>query len=265
MRTYAFTHIGQRTENQDRMKVLRSPGGDEFLLTVADGLGGHAGGALAAQTVIETAERCWSSRSKNADAESFLRRLVNACHAAVNRAGEAAEMEPRSTLAALLGRGPEIVSVHAGDSRVMQLSNKGLVKRTLDHSIAQLNVLRGVIAEEQLATHPDQKKLFSHIGGAEAPEVEYEQWDPAEGARFAVCSDGFWEIFPPDEILAVFAASDPLGAIEERFARKLERMKNHDNTTAILAEVSASRRLRSWFRLGALCGRALAFAALLTA
>ncbi len=262
MKTYAFTHVGQRDENQDRLKVLRSPGGDEFLLAVADGLGGHAGGALAAQTVIETVERCWNSRSEDADAESFLRRLIGDCHAAVNRAGAAAGLEPRSTLAALHGRGPQIASVHAGDSRVMQLSGTGLVKRTFDHSLAQLNVLRGVIAEEELATHPDQKKLFAHLGGAEAPDAEYELWDPARGARFVVCSDGFWEIFPPDEILALFAASDPQAAVEGRFAEKLERMKEHDNTTAILAEVAAPRRRRSRFQLGALRRRAFVFAAL---
>ncbi len=262
MKAYAFTHVGQRDENQDRLTVLRSPGGDEFLLAVADGLGGHAGGALAAQTVIETVERCWNSRSEDADAENFLRRLVGDCHAAVNRAGKDAGLEPRSTLAALLGRGSALVSVHAGDSRVMQLSDTGLVKRTFDHSLGRLNVLRGVIAEEELATHPDQKKLFSHLGGNETPDAEYERWDPVQGARFVVCSDGFWEIFPPDEILAVFAASDPQAAIERRFAEKLGGLKEHDNTTAILAKVAAPRRLRSRFKLGALRRRAFVFAAL---
>ena len=236
MRTYEFTHVGQRTENQDRMKVLRSPEEDEFLLVVADGLGGHAGGGLAAQTVIESAERCWNSRREDSDAESFLRRLVNECHAAVNKAGEAPGVEPRSTLAALLGRGPELASVHAGDSRVMQFSDRGLARRTLDHSIAQLDVLRGVIAEEELANHPDQKKLFAHIGGEEAPDAEYKRWDPSKGARFVVCSDGFWEIFPPDEILSIFAAPEPLTAVERRFAEKLEHREGCDNTTAILAD-----------------------------
>ena len=248
MKTYAFTHIGRRDENQDRLKVLRSPGGDEFLLAVADGLGGHAGGALAAQTVIAAAERCWSARSGDADGESFLRRLVGECHAAVNEAGAAAGLEPLSTLAALLGRGAEIASVHAGDSRVMQLSDTGLVKRTFDHSLAQLNALRGLIAEEDIATHPDQKKLFSHLGGKETPDAEYERWDLAEGARFVVCSDGFWEIFPPAEILALFAAPDPRAAIERSFAEKLESLEEHDNTTAILAEVCAARRPKSWFK-----------------
>ena len=252
MTAHGFTHTGQRCENQDRMKVLRSPGGDAFLLVVADGLGGHRGGALAAQTVVETAERCWNSRSEDLDAECFLTDLVRECHAAVNRAGHEPGLDPRSTLVALLGRGAEVTSIHAGDSRVMQFSGTGLARRTLDHSIPQLNVLRGVIAEEALATHPDQKKLFTQIGGKDAPEAQIERWDLVEGRRFAVCSDGFWEIFSPNEILAVFESSNPGRELEARFADKLERLQRHDNTTAILAEVAAPRRRRRWFVMGAL-------------
>ena len=249
---HEFTHIGQRRENQDRMKVLRSLGGDAFLLLVADGLGGHRGGALAAQTVVETAERCWNARSEDRDAEGFLTDLVRECHAAVNRAGDEPGLDPRSTLVALLRRGAEVTSIHVGDSRVMQFSGTGLARRTLDHSIAQLNVLRGVITEEELATHPDQNKLFTQIGGQDAPEAQVERWDLAEGRWFAVCSDGFWEVFSPDEILAVFASPDPGRELEERFAEKLERLQRHDNTTAILAEVAAPRRNRRWWVIGAL-------------
>lgn len=259
MKTYSFTHVGRREENQDRLKVLQSADGGEFLLAVADGLGGHSGGALAAQTIVETVERCWESRGADADGESFLRRLTSECHAAVNKAGEAAGLEPRSTLAALHGRGGEIVSVHAGDSRVIQFSGTGKAKRTFDHSIAQLNVLRGLTAEEDMATHPDQKKLFCHLGGEETPDAEYEHWDPAQGVRFVICSDGFWEVFPPDEIVALFAEADPAAAMERRFAEKLERLPKHDNTTAILAEIPAPRRRKSWF------GRILPRAALASA
>ena len=119
MTVHEFTHGGQRCENQDRMKVLRSPDGDAFLLVVADGLGGHRGGALAAQTVVDTAERCWNARREDRDAEGFLTDLVRECHAAVNRAGDEPELDPRSTLVALLWRGAEVTSIHVGDSRAM--------------------------------------------------------------------------------------------------------------------------------------------------
>lgn len=247
IKLHEFTHIGQRSENQDRLKILRSPDNDEILLVVADGLGGHRGGALAARTVVETAESCWNSRPADLDAEPFLNGLVRQCHDAVSKAGDEQSLDPLSTLAALLVRGGNVTSIHVGDSRVMQFSETGLSRRTLDHSLAQLDVLRGVITEEEMATHPDQARLFSVVGGEDAPEAPIEHWNLEDGRRFVVCSDGFWEIFSPREILEVFAATHPRHELEARFSKKLDRLRGHDNTTAILAEVAAPKR--RWRRL----------------
>ena len=247
---YEFTHIGHRSENQDRMKVFRSPEKNESLLLVADGLGGHSGGRLAAQTIVRVADHCWESRKQNQNAEDFLEDLVRKCHAAVNRVGKELGLDPRSTLAALLVQGSEITTIHAGDSRVIQFSDARLVKRTLDHSIGQLNVLRGVISEEELATHPDQTKLITQIGGEEIPDAEVEHWNPAEGRDFVLCTDGFWEIFSPDEILAVFASPDPMRDLNARYSAKFARLRRHDNTTAILASIVAPKRPRQHFIIG---------------
>ena len=234
------------------MKIFRTPGQDSFLAVVADGLGGHSGGSLAAQTVVETAGRYWKSRPPGPNREEFLIDLTQECHAAVNRAAEESGLDPRSTLAALLVSGAEIVSIHAGDSRVMQFSATELVGRTLDHSIAQLNVLRGAITEEELATHPDQNKLFMQIGGKDLPDAQVEHWNLAEGRRFVVCSDGFWEIFSPEEIHLIFASPDPERELEERISEKLRRLRRHDNTTAILVEFPAPRRHTHGYLIGAL-------------
>lgn len=241
-----FTHIGQGEENQDRVRVLTSQDGDASLLVLADGLGGHSGAALGAETVVETADRLWGERAGSSDDEEFLRKLALESHAAVNRIGHEHGKDSRSTLAALLLNGSEAVSVHAGDSRVMQLSGDRMVKRTLDHSIGQLSVLRGAITEEQLATHPDQKKLFAHIGGEAEPDFEINRWNLNEGGRFVVCSDGFWEVFPVDEIHTLFEAADPIRELGTRLEEKLARMEGHDNTSAILAEVHPLPRA-TWY------------------
>lgn len=237
---HGFTDIGQRDENQDRMKTLVGDDGNECLLVVADGLGGHTGGSLAAETVVGVAELLWQQRDQYESSESFLRELVRRSHAEVNRVGQDSGLDPRSTLVALLIRGSAALSIHAGDSRVIQFDGDRFVKRTIDHSIGQLNVLRGLISEDQLATHPDQRKLFSHIGGEDRPDVEIDHWDCDKGKRFAVCSDGFWEVFSHAEIAALFDAADPGREMERSLTRKLARLDRHDNTTAVLAEVQAS-------------------------
>lgn len=243
--THCFSHIGQRDENQDRLTVLESSGDGPCLLVVADGLGGHAGGSLAAETVVATAKRCWRSRYPEQSPEGFLKLLLRECHNAVRRAGREQALDPHSTIAALLLQDGQAISIHAGDSRVMQYSEKAFVDRTLDHSVAQLHAMRGAIADDEIAQHPDQNKLFAQVGGPSVPEPEIKRWDLSEGRRFVLCSDGFWEIFRHDDIVELFASDDPEAEMKRRFETKLKQLKRHDNTTAILAEVpesSVSRR-----------------------
>ena len=265
--THTFSHIGQRDQNQDRVAVLESPHDGSRLFVVADGLGGHTGGLLAAETVVSTAERCWrvycpktaehtpqagldiqqespqSSASSRQSPETFLKFLVRECHDAVRRAGRAQGLDPHSTIAALLLQDGEATSVHAGDSRVMQYSERSFVDRTLDHSIAQLHALRGMITDDEIADHPDQNKLFAQVGGPAAPEAEIKRWDLSEGRRFVLCSDGFWEIFRHEEIIELFVSDDPETELKDRFERKLRQLEHHDNTTAILAGVAPGEAL----------------------
>ena len=239
--THFFSHIGQRGENQDRFAILESPGDGSRLLVVADGLGGHTGGSLAAETVVATAERYWRSRNAEQSPEEFLKVLVRECHNAVRGAAWEQALDPHSTIAALLLLEGQAISVHAGDSRVMQYSENSFVDRTLDHSVAQLHALRGTIADDEIAQHPDQNKLFAHVGGPTAPESEIKRWDLAAGRRFVLCSDGFWEIFRHDEIVELFASDDPEAELRDRFETKLKQLTRHDNTTAILAKIPESR------------------------
>ena len=166
----------------------------------------------------------------------------------MNAAGQQFGQEPKTTLAALLIERGGATSVHAGDSRVIQFSGDSLVSRTVDHSIGQLNVLRGKITESELATHPDQKKLFSHLGGESNPDLEFKRWKVTEGRRFVVCSDGFWEVFPPEQMPELFESADPEREVMTLFSKKLETLNNHDNATAVLVDIS--RALSSvWYWL----------------
>ena len=235
--THGFSHIGQRDENQDRLAILESPDDGSRLLVVADGLGGHTGGLLAAETIVATAERCWCSHYPEQSPDGFLKLLVRECHNAVRRAGREQGLDAHSTIAALLLQDGQAISVHVGDSRVMQYSERSFIDRTLDHSVAQLHALRGIISDDEIAEHPDQNKLFAQIGGPTAPQPEIKRWDLSEGRRFVLCSDGFWGIFRHDEIVRLLMSDDPEAELKHRFEHKLRQLKHHDNTTAILAEV----------------------------
>ena len=235
MAVYTISHVGQRDENQDRFAVLEPADGDSWLFVVADGLGGHSDGALAAQLVVDTAARMWPPRL--ADPERILHGLVLECHAAVRRFGEERDLDTRATVAALLVSNTRVTSIHVGDSRVMQYSERSFVGRSSDHSVAQSLVSRAELSEKEMAGHPAQARLLSSVGGPPEPAAEVTGWDLAAGMRFVVCSDGFWSIFTHDEVLRALGSDDPGAAIGEQLESKLHDLQDHDNCTAILIDM----------------------------
>ena len=245
----AVTHIGGRSENQDAHRVFNDADTGECLVVVADGLGGQGdGGGLAARTAIDSAAALWAGRRDRPPAD-LLEALVMQAHEDILHA--AAGADAQTTLAALYIGRRAIVSVHAGDSRVSQFARDGFVKRTLDHSMAQIQVLRGKLKESEMASSPSQSRLITSLGGPERPEYEISEWSIGEGERFVVCSDGFWEIFTPDEQAALLNAQELQSALDAALKAKLDTVAdNHDNTTAVLLRV-ALPPLRRWLFPGA--------------
>lgn len=248
--TAAFTHIGQRNENQDRYCVLTNPDND-LLVIVADGMGGHKGGSFASQAIIDAASQLWSKFNSRQPIEKFLNDLVTVCQAAVLDKGQEQELSPLSTLAALYiyHNQTKAISIHAGDSRIMQFSESEFITQTIDHSLAQLQVLQGKISQQEVASHPDQNKLISYIGGDTSPDAEITHWNLAKGKRFVVCSDGFWEIFSLADVLKLYQdSSSDAGssnhssletAISKLFMEKLDELSQHDNTTVVMLELES--------------------------
>jgi len=230
----SFSDIGGRKENQDRaITFFDSDSGDAFVV-VADGMGGHRGGALAAETIIKTAEQCWNKHTSPVDIESFLHDFVKQAHAAINKAGVEQKLSPRSTLAALWLNDKQAVSIHVGDSRIIQLNDQGLVQRSIDHSIVQLLVLQGKITEAEMATHPDQSKMTTSMGGDDKPEPEITHWSLDKGKYFIVCSDGFWEITSYEQMQAILSADDLEANLTKSSRKSIGRAADdHDNTTSV--------------------------------
>ena len=235
---FSATHVGHRQENQDNFKVFSNPSGGEYLLVVADGMGGHRGGRIASRSVIEASEACWSERHERADHTVFLQNFVERAHQAINSAAEnTPDTNPKSTVAALFIRDGKAVSVHAGDSRIIQFTNHQYVKRTLDHSVVQLQVLDGKVAEADMATHPDQNKLTNNLGGDLVTEPEFETWPLSGNDLFVVCSDGFWELFDTENMIKALAPITSNQKLQNLINEKMAVLSNHDNTTVIVAAV----------------------------
>jgi serine/threonine protein phosphatase PrpC len=192
--------IGGRSEQQDCLEMLSSESGDTHLVVVADGMGGHRDGALAARTVIETARRHFNI-GQISDPRSFLQGLCLKSHQGISDLGGNELRSPGSTCVLLYLKGPEAYWAHVGDSRLYQFRNGKLLNRTQDHSVAQLMVAQGRLRETDVATSALQNQLYMRLGGNESPEPDFGASEVEAGDIFMLCSDGFWSSVEPQEVV----------------------------------------------------------------
>ncbi|MEJ2668926.1 MAG: serine/threonine-protein phosphatase [Gammaproteobacteria bacterium] len=242
-RAYGFSHIGHRSENQDRFRIFDSWREDESLLiVVADGMGGHNGGSLAAEAVISAADAHWAHRNRYNSMRDFLNELVEVTQEAVLQieVGEHHDLEPHTTVVALYIQKDQALSMHIGDSRVMQYRNNTFVKRTTDHTLTELLFLRGKITEDEMATHPDQNKLSSCLGSNGHTNPDFNEWDISTACSFVICTDGFWELWPKDIIAMFIDQLNTADDLQQRVMAALHEYPRHDNTTAVILHVDNS-------------------------
>jgi serine/threonine protein phosphatase PrpC len=193
--------IGGRSEQQDCLEVLSSDTGDSHLVVVADGMGGHRDGALAARLVIETARRHFNA-GRPFDPRTFLAKLCLDAHREISRLGAAEARSPGSTCVALYLDGPEAYWAHVGDSRLYHFRKGKLINQTEDHSVAQLMVSQGRLTRSDAAVSALQNQLYMRLGGNERPDPEFGASEVEAEDIFMLCSDGFWSSVEPQEALA---------------------------------------------------------------
>jgi PPM family protein phosphatase len=197
-------HIGGRNEQQDNVAIFSTDNGKTHLLVVADGMGGHQGGRLASQTVIKSAQQAfekYQSGQKITSPPKFLQYICELAHDNINQLEKQYGFSPHSTCVLLYIHNQKAWWAHVGDSRLYHFRHKKLLLRTKDQSVVQLFVDLGRITEEEMATHPDQGRLLSGLGGKEPVKPEFDQAIVRPGDSFVLCSDGFWEHVSPPKMI----------------------------------------------------------------
>jgi len=232
-------HIGGRTEQQDRTLILSAPTQQRHLLVLADGMGGHSGGALAAQAVIDSAQTLWATTGQGHTVPhppGLLWQVCSSAHAAIQALGVRLNLDPHSTCVVLYLDGAQGWFSHLGDSRLYHFRGTQLQYRSKDHSLVQMLVDMGRVNEEDMGSHAEQGCLLKGLGGPQALELDYQQLFIQPGDRLLLCSDGFWERIRPAEMLAYMQRSDLAQALSELVALAVTRGgRNSDNVSVAVA------------------------------
>src|SRR4051812_4242117 len=186
--------LGARRTNQDRVAHWASR--EALLIVVADGMGGHLHGEIAAEIAVEALGRAFAQEAtpRVAQPADFLVRGIAFAHETILREAERRELSeaPRTTVVACLVQGGFAYWGHIGDSRLYLLRNGRIHARTRDHSIVQHLVDTGRIREEAVAFHPERNRILQCLGGVQPPRVETGTERLAKDDIVLLCSDGLW-------------------------------------------------------------------------
>jgi serine/threonine protein phosphatase PrpC len=229
------SHIGNRKYNQDRVAYAYSQ--DTLLLVLADGMGGHLHGDVAAALVMDTFVTAFASQIKPLDPKEFLSGTMRAAHQRIMELPHHEEGNfPGTTCVAALIQDGKVYWGHAGDSRLYLLRHGRVLARTLDHSMVQMWLELGVIDEEEARTHPKRNQITNCLGGVEDLfSIELgEPIDLHSGDVVLMCSDGLCGPLVDKELLSAFA-KDPVDvALDKLIVRALLLEKGRaDNVTGI--------------------------------
>jgi serine/threonine protein phosphatase PrpC len=228
----AATHAGAvRRLNED--SFLDNPG--IGLWVVADGVGGHARGDYASQTLVAALSSIGRQESA-LDLLTAVRHQVATVNANLRAFAENEGVDlSATTMAALLCFGRHYAVVWAGDSRVYLLRDSQLRQLTRDHTMVQELLEIGAISSEEALHHPQRNVVTRAVGAGSELELETVKDRLQPGDVFLLCSDGLGKVVADDEIAAMLQHV-PAAAVPGRLIDQALERGSPDNVTVVLVE-----------------------------
>jgi len=229
---YQISRQGGRERNEDRMGYAYTR--ESGLFVLADGMGGHPEGAMAAQLALQTLSAYFQKAANPTVREvpEFLSSALMAAHHQIIRYAAEKGMLDTPLVAAVMERG-HIHWVHCGDSRLYIVRDGQLLTRTRDHSYMEQQQHLGRATE-----HINRNILFTCLGSPAKPV--YDLSGPVQlmqGDRVLLCSDGLWGTVEDDEIVNELTAHPLEQAIPELVETALRRGGARcDNVTVLAME-----------------------------
>ena len=222
-----------REENQDRMTGDLGPFGPFYI--VADGMGGHKGGALAAQLAVQELTRQIKQATATESVEQVIQAAFKKANETIYQKGHAGDPEVNgmgTTAVLLLISGRVARLAHVGDSRAYLYRDSVLKQLTTDHTMVQRMVEAGMLKPEDAADHPNASILERAIGTHESVEVDIaKEFSLQDGDAILLCSDGLSGYVTNQEIESALRSPSTSQEITTRLVNLALEKGGRDNVT----------------------------------
>ncbi|APR04718.1 PP2C family protein-serine/threonine phosphatase [Thauera chlorobenzoica] len=234
--TCVALHGGDRAEQQDRVGLFPHPKRSGMLLAVlADGMGGHSGGAMAAEQVLIRARQNFETYAPRYETpDSLLASVIDEAHLVIKLTRFTSEQDPHSTAVVFLLQQGKAYWAHCGDSRLYHFRGPSLLSRSADHSLVGELQRKGRLDAADALWHPRRNVLLSCLGSERAPRIEQGREEtPLAGDVFLLCSDGLWAYFSDAELGATLHELPPRAAAERLIGLARERARGSGDNLSL--------------------------------
>ncbi len=241
MQAVALTNQGlERSRNED--SCFAASNGENALLVVADGMGGHRAGHIASCLVVKEAEHAWLklgtciAKAGKENRKAIEELILEANRLIIEEADKNLSQKGMgTTVTAALLCGRNLIIGHVGDSRAYKITDNKITLITRDHSLPEHLIESGQITKEEARFHPQRHILTRALGISVKLTVDYFEEQVNEDSTILLCTDGLTNMVQDEEILAIANQySDP-----RQLAKTLiDRANEHgglDNITVVIA------------------------------
>lgn len=249
---------GKNNEDRYSVSAFYLPGPERVpsvLAVVADGIGGHKAGEVAAEIAVETISRVVAASDGSFPANTLVQAVIEASQAIYEQSEQQANQKGMgATCACGWIIGDRLFIVNVGDSRIYLLRGGRIHQVSTDHTWIQEALEHGAITPDQIRGHPNSHVIRRYLGSRQTviPDIRLrlrsqesdEQAEANQGTRLMpgdqvlLCSDGLTDLVDDDEIQRVLSTY-PLQEAVHRLIEIANQRGGHDNTTVVALEQPA--------------------------
>ena len=244
MKTFYLTDSGKvRAHNEDSVIITKNQSGD-YLMAVADGMGGHSAGEIASSIVVSHISKCFNEDFCNMEkskAVEWVREMAKEVNDLIfNYVEDHPESKGMGTTLVLAIVTVDYVLIgNIGDSSGFVIKDDKLHKVTYDHTLVNLLIKAGELTEEEAKDHPKKNVLMKALGANNPIDIDIYDCD-MDISSILLCSDGLTSMLDNEQIEKVLTSDQE---IEEKVIKLIRKSNNRggmDNISIAYLEFSES-------------------------